>query len=131
ATICQSLGFQQRPVDVMLTLFTAMGLLQVDDGVFRLTEQAREHLVRSSPWFLGPYYASVKDRPVCRDMVTVLKTGKPTNWASLKDEKEWVKAMENESFADQFTAAMDCRGVFLGPALAAHLDCEPRRHLLD
>ncbi len=73
----------------------------------------------------------MKDRPVCRDMVTVLRTGKPANWGSLQNEKEWARAMEQEAFADQFTAAMDCRGVYLAPAMADRLEPEQHWHLLD
>jgi hypothetical protein len=130
-TICRSLDLRERPADVMLTLFTAMGLLRTENGAFALTDLAREHLVKSSPWNIGPYFDSTKERPVCRDIVTVLRTGKPANWASLKSEKEWSKAMETHAFADQFTAAMDCRGVYLGPALAERLDSSNHRHLLD
>src|SRR6267154_4080333 len=90
-TICRSLELKERPTDVMLTLFTAMGLLERDGEVFHLTALAREHLVKSSVWNIAPYFASLKDRPVCRDMVVVLRTGKPANWGSLKDEKEWAK----------------------------------------
>ena len=130
-TICQSLGLKERPLDVMLTLFTAMDLVRRNGDTFVLTEMATEHLVQSSPWCIAPYFASVKERPVCRDMVEVLRTGKPANWASLRNEKEWVKAMESPAFASQFTAAMDCRGVYLAPAVAQRLDCAPYTHLLD
>ena len=132
-TICRGLDLRERPTDVMLTLFTAMGLLHAEKGTgtFALTDLGREHLVKSSPWNIGPYFDSTRERPVCRDMVTVLRTGKPANWASLKNEKEWAKAMETDAFAKQFTAAMDCRGVYLGPALAERLDCSKHRHLLD
>jgi len=118
-------------VDVMLTLFAAMGLVQRNGEVICLTDLGREHFVKSSPWCIAPYFASVKDRPVCQDMVEVLRTGKPARWASLQHEKEWAKAMESESFASQFTAAMDCRGAYLGPALAQSLDCSKYGHLLD
>src|ERR1043166_1220529 len=164
AGICNGLEIQPRPADVMLTLFTAMGLIRAElpesDGdqrtsspstqpspqgegettetnsdpnlrVFGLTELAREHLVGSSAWNIGPYFDSIKERPVCRDMGTVLRTGRPANWASLKNEKEWAKAMETDAFAKQFTAAMDARGVYLGPAMAERLDCKRHRHLLD
>jgi hypothetical protein len=131
AGICQGLQIQPRPTDVMLTLFTAMGLIRSGDGVFSLTDLAKEHLVKSSPWYIGPYFDSTKERPVCLDMATVLRTGKPANWASLKNEKEWAKAMETDAFAKQFTAAMDARGVYLGPAMANRLDCAKHRHLLD
>jgi SAM-dependent methyltransferase len=131
ASICQAFEIKDRPADAMLTLFTAMGFLKQENGVFKLAEIAQEHLVKSSPWFIGPYFASLKDRPVCRDMLTVLRTDKPANWGSLKSEKEWARAMEDEKFANQFTAAMDCRGVFLGRAAANALDLRDHKNLLD
>jgi len=131
AAICRAFDIKERPTDVMLTLFVAMGFLQEENGVFQLSDLAREHLVKNSPWFIGPYYASLKDRPVCQDLLRVLRTDKPANWGSLKDEKEWVRAMEDEKFASQFTAAMDCRGVFLGRAVAQALDLRNHKSLLD
>jgi SAM-dependent methyltransferase len=129
--ICRELQIVERPTDVMLTLFTALGLIEAREGVFHLTETAREHLVKTSPWFIGPYYASLKDRPVCKDYVAVLRTGRTANWGSFKDEKDWAKAMEDEAFANQFTAAMDCRGVYLGTAVARALVTEGFSRLLD
>ncbi len=131
AEICKALNIQDRPTDVMLTLFSAMGFLDNHNGAFSLTVKGREHLVSTSPWNLGPYYASLKDRPVCKDILNVLRTGKPANWASLKNEQAWAKAMEREDFANQFTAAMDCRGVYLAQALAKTLDLSRYAHLLD
>lgn len=130
-TVCRELGLQERPTDVMLTLFTAMGHLEKAGDMYRLSQMAREHLVSDSPWFLGPYYASVKERPVCKDMLSVLRTGKTANWASYKEAQDWHKAMEREDFAASFTAAMDCRGVYLGQAVAKVLDCAGRSRLLD
>jgi len=130
-TICESLQIQERPTDVMLTLFVALGYLHKENEIFRLSELAREFLVADSPWHLGAYYAALKDRPVCKDMLTVLRTGKPANWGSFKGEKEWAKAMEREEFAKHFTAAMDCRGAYLGPAMARQLDLKKFRHVLD
>ena len=131
AEICSALGIVDRPADVMLTLLTAMGLVEARHGVFHLTTLGREHLVSSSPWFLGPYYASLKERPVCLDLLKVLRTGKPANWGSQAGEQDWHKAMETEAFAASFTAAMDCRGIYLAQAVAKALDLSAQRHLLD
>ena len=131
AAICNHFSTHERPTDVMLTLFTAMGFLEARAGVFHLTPLAQEHLVKDSPWFIGPYYASLKDRPVCKDFVEVLRTDKVANWGSLKNEKDWHQAMTDEAFARQFTAAMDCRGVYLGQALARSVDLAGRARLLD
>jgi SAM-dependent methyltransferase len=131
AGICRALDIKERPADVMITLFAAMGLVKRENGVLNLTEAGREHLVASSPWFIGPYYASLKERPVCKDFLNVLRTDRPANWGSLKSEKEWARAMEDDAFASQFSAAMDCRGVYLGQAAAKALDLRDHKQLLD
>ncbi len=130
--ICRSLGITPRPTDVMLTLFAASGFVRRDAaGVFHATDLAREHLVRTSPFFIGPYYASLKERPVVRDYVKILRTGRPANWGSYAHEKPWSEAMLTDEFATTFTAAMDCRGVYLGAAMAKKIPAQGRRRLLD
>lgn len=128
--ICARFELHTRPADVLMTLCTAMGLTTQSGGVFHLTLRAREHLVTGSPWNLSPYYAALKDRPQTLDMIKVLRTGKPANWGSY-DANAWAQAMERPEFAAQFTAAMDCRGVFLGQALAQKVDLSESRALLD
>jgi hypothetical protein len=129
--ICRIFSLTRRPTDVMLTLFAALGFVAAQDAVFHLTPLAREHLVRTSPWFIGPYYAALKERPVCLDYLNVLRTDQPANWGSYQHEKDWTHAMEDSSFADSFTAAMDCRGQYLGPALAQAVDLSGQKRLLD
>jgi hypothetical protein len=129
--ICAALGLFERPVDVMLTLFCAMGLIEKSGDTFRLTEKAREFLVHDSPWFLGPYYSSFVEHLMCRDLLEVLRTGKPAGWAGRKDQKPWAQAMEGDAFARQFTKIMDSRGIYLGRMLAPQLDLKNHRHLLD
>ena len=128
--ICAHFEIQTRPTDVLMTLLSAMGLVTQSGGVFLLTVRAREHLTASSPWNLTPYYASMKDRPQTLDMLKVLRTGKPANWGSY-DPQAWAQAMEREDFAGPFTAAMDCRGFLLGPAMAKKLDLSANKALLD
>lgn len=122
--ICENFGFAPRLADVMLTLFVANGYLVCDDeGGYRNTKTANEHLVKSSPWFLGPYYDSLKDRPVVMDFIQVLKTGKPAVWGGYEDQQDdWHEAMHDEAFAQSFTAAMNCRGLYLGKKLADALE---------
>jgi predicted O-methyltransferase YrrM len=131
AAICTHFGTAARPTDVMLTLFTANGFITSQGGIFHITELGKEHLTKDSPWNLAPYYASLKDRPVTKDFLVVLKTDKPANWGSAEDALDWHKAMEAEAFANSFTAAMDCRGLYLGQALATRLDLGGCTRLLD
>ena len=129
--VCAAHGFAERPADVMLTLFSAMGLVHRRDGLFTLTDAGREHLVKGSPWYLGPYFPTLDDRPIARDLLEVLRTGKPANWATHDAGKDWHRAMESEEFAASFTAAMDCRGLFLAQSIAAAVDLHRHHHLLD
>src|SRR5687767_3932241 len=74
--ICGHFSLAERPADVMLTLFVSMELLERRGEKVLLSPMAREHLVATSPFFLGPYYASLKDRPVTKDFLQVLRTDK-------------------------------------------------------
>jgi predicted O-methyltransferase YrrM len=133
--IARHFGFHDRPVDVMTTLFVARGLLERGGpgagDVLRLTALAREHLTASSPWFLGPYFPRVSDRPIARDLLEILRHNQPASFASRKDTDDWHKAMEKETFAEEFLAAMDVRGRFTAHALAGGLALQGGRRLLD
>jgi len=129
--VCAGLRIKERPADVMVTLFKAYGLLEQKANELHLTEIAREHLVDSSPWHLGPYLATQMNRTSCLDMVKVLRTGEPEGWGGNSNEQEWAQAMEREEFSADFTEAMDSRGAFLAPALAERVDFGGCRRLLD
>ena len=131
AEVCANFQTTERPTDVMLTLFTAMGCLEREGDVFRVSEMGREHLVKGSPWFLGPYFASLRERPVCKDYLSVLRSGKPAGWGGIKDEKAWAQAMEKPDFAESFTAAMDCRGVFMARAMVKAVNLSGFSSFLD
>ncbi len=128
--ICATLGIQDRPADVMMTLFTAMGLVERQKEGYGLTPLSRIFLTRRSQHSLLPYFASLGARSVCNSMVKVLRTGEPANWAD-STQQEWLSAMEDADFAESFTAAMDSRGAFFAPLLAKCLNCGDRTRLLD
>jgi SAM-dependent methyltransferase len=128
--ICAHFGLQTRPTDVLMTLISSMGLTTQAGGCFHLTLRAREFFSSASPFSLIPYYASLRDRPQTLEMVKVLRTGQTAGWGSY-DPDEWARAMERPDFAAQFTAAMDCRGVHFGQALAKSVDLAESKALLD
>ncbi len=86
--LCEQLGLHRRPADVMMTLFAAMGFVEREGETFRASRVAREFLSADSPWNLEPYYTSLRDRPLCRSMLDVLRTGRPATWAS--EDEEWA-----------------------------------------
>ena len=129
--ILQHFSFAERPTDVLLTLLTANGFIAKDGEKYQVTQVGAEHLAAGSAWNLAPYYASLKSRQVPLDFLQVLKTDRPANWGGDKGGLDWHKAMETDEFSRSFTAAMDCRGHYLGQALAKKLDLKGRQRLLD
>lgn len=131
AELCEARGLHPRPADVLLSLARAQGLLEVNEGVISVTTLAREHLVQGGPWSLAPYYASLADRPVVQEVEVVLRTGRPAHWEADDAEGDWHEAMTDPGFAEMFTAAMDCRGLFLGQKLAQVVELGEREQVLD
>jgi SAM-dependent methyltransferase len=129
--ICSSLQIKERPADVMITLFKALNLIEEKDNCFYLKTLAKEYLIDSSEFNLIPYISSLKERPICYDLLKILKTGKPASWAAAKDEQEWALAMKENHFAEKFTAGMDSRGAYLAPALFEKIDLLNYHSLLD
>ncbi len=134
ANLCSRLGLAERPADVLLTLCRANGFLATDaSGIHRLSPLATEHLVRESPWYLGPYYSPLRDNPLVQSFVQVLRTGKPGNWMARPGGRDWHESMRSEDFAREFTSIMNARGFALGQALARALapDLVRQRRVLD
>lgn len=129
--ICNAFNIERRSADVMLTLFVAKDLLLCIDGDYHLTDLAREHLVKGAAWSLCPYLETMKERPTCKDLLEVLRTGKPASWGSKEGEKEWSLAIKDEDIASSFTSAMDSRGSYLAPRMAEVIDCTGYHSLLD
>jgi len=132
AAICRRFRVHRRPADVLCTLLAANGLVRRDAaGVMHVTDTAREFLVAGGPFDARAYYASMADKPGVADLLKVLRTGRPANWPGEEGEADWHAAMRSEAFAESFTAAMDCRGRVLAPALAQAVAGMPIGRLLD
>jgi SAM-dependent methyltransferase len=132
--ICQHFGWAARPADVLLTLCRANEFVATDAaGSSSLTPVAREHLVKGSPWYLGPYYEPIRDTPIVQGYLKVLATGKPANWQAKAEASDWHASMLDPVFARSFTALMNCRGITFGQWLARALTpfLSHRHHVLD
>jgi 3-hydroxy-5-methyl-1-naphthoate 3-O-methyltransferase len=130
-TIIKNLNLASRPTDVMLTYFTALGLIEKKENIFYTTEYANEHLIDNAEWNLIPYFSTQTERPVVKKMLNVLKTGQPASWSGKENEIDWEKAMLRDDFADMFTAGMDSRGAYFAPGLAGSFDFSKYNSIID
>ncbi|TCO64449.1 methyltransferase [Actinocrispum wychmicini] len=132
AEVAELLEIDERAADVSLTYLTALGLLErLPGGSVRPTPAAAAYLTEGAELDVRAYAAAQKGRPGCRDAAQVLRTGKPAPWESADDGGDWLARMSSTGgFATVFSAAMDARGRYLGPALGDALrDLRPQRVL--
>jgi hypothetical protein len=129
--ICKGLKLAERPADVMLTFFLSLELIKKVGTQYRVGENGRVFFTDSSKFDLRGYFNSLRERPICQDILGVLKTNTPFNWANLPKGNEWAKAMAKKKFAGSFTAAMDSRGAIIAPVLAEKMNCTKYTKLLD
>ncbi len=129
--ICNTLNIKKRPADVMLTLFKAYGFIKEKNKKFYLTDTAKNYLTKESGFDLTSYVSSLKDRPACKDIEKVLRTGKPAKWATAKDGKDWAASMENDDFATSFSAGMNSRGAYLAGGMVKAIDLKGYKKVLD
>jgi SAM-dependent methyltransferase len=129
--IADSLGITERPLDVLLTLLTALGLVERKDGLINTTRVSEEFLVSGRPNCVGPYFASQKNRPSCLELYEVLKTDEPAGWSSQEEGTDWESLMGEDLFASGYTTAMDSRSAVLAPAMAQAIPCERYSNILD
>jgi hypothetical protein len=132
--VCREFDLAERPADVLLTLCRASGFVATDSADrHSLSPLGKEHLVKGSPWYLGPYYEPIRDTPIVKSFLTVLRTGKPANWQAKDGGDDWHASMLKPDFAKSFTDLMNCRGLAFGQKLAEALTplLQNRSHLLD
>lgn len=136
AAVAADLRLARRPAKVLFTAMQAMGLLVEQAETLHLTALAAEHLVRSSPFFVGDYLSLAADSPGVREMVTRLQTNRPAGadedaGAAFIFRDGVESAMEKEQSARHFTLALAGRAKNVAPALAAAVSLDDAQQLLD
>lgn len=135
-----ALGLADRPADVLFTLCAAHGLVDRDldaGDVVAVTELGRSHLAAGSPLDLRAYYRSLAERPAVAELAHVLRTDEQAAWASAaptrasEQDADWSGRLGDVAFAERITAAMDARGAYLAPRLAAAVADVPLGAVLD
>jgi predicted nicotinamide N-methyase len=114
-----------------MTLLKSYGFITETNDKYYLTELSKEFLVNYSLFDLSSYVDSLKDRPICLEMLKVLQTGQPINWSSNKNSQDWTTEMNNDSFAEKFTNSQNSRGVYLANGILNCIDFLKQKRLLD
>jgi 2-polyprenyl-3-methyl-5-hydroxy-6-metoxy-1,4-benzoquinol methylase len=129
--LCATLKIQMRPADVLLTLLKSYNFINEINEIYTLTQLSKDFLTNNSQFDLSSYVESLKDRPICVEMLKVLQTGEPANWSSKKSGADWASSMNDDEFAESFTKSMNSRGVYLANRILDCIDFSKSKRILD
>ncbi|MGH9677290.1 MAG: methyltransferase, partial [Candidatus Acidiferrum sp.] len=123
---------------VLLTALRAMGLIIADGpGRLDISELAREHLTKASPFDVSGYVGLLADSPGVLTLVERLGTNRPAgtnhneSGAAFIYREGIASAMESERAARRLTLALAGRARNVAPILAARTTIGDARVLLD
>lgn len=107
-------GIEERPADVLLTACTALGLLTFNDGRYRLTHEADQHLLRGRPGYLGDYVRMLNEyaNPGWIRATEAVRTNTPSKAIPDESKNMFESGQRPDFFWD---------GLFAYSALTAHL----------
>lgn len=129
--LCATLKIKVRPTDVLLTLLKSYGFINEINDIYTLTQLSKDFLINNSQFDLSSYVESLKDRPICIEMLKILQTGEPANWSSKNIGTDWATSMNDDKFAESFTKSQNSRGVYLANGILDCIDFSKSKRILD
>jgi hypothetical protein len=129
--VCESLKIAPRPAEVLLSMCAAMGLVQLEDGRYRLTQVSEDYLLESSPTYFGGFLDLKIANPSLYSFET-LKEAVLTDSPRIYGGGDMFRTHDDrDSLAHTFTRAMHSTSI--GPALAwpEQVDLSNQRLMLD
>lgn len=131
ATVAQRIGIEPRAAEAMLGLMSALGLLAQADGVFHLTDVARQYLVPTSPFYWGGFLRRIRDNPIdCKRLIDSLRRGAAAREAPVTGEM-WRAPQRSPEALEAFTHAMHAHSFALAMRAVPALALDSARKLLD
>jgi len=134
--IVKRFRFTDRATSVFLPLFVEQGYIKVSNKTkkYSLTSLSKEFLISNSVksffnfFNFGKYIYS--ESQLSKDVRFVLKTNNPVS--HLKNKRDWITGMKKDKdFAEDFTKALDPRGLFFAKIIAKKLKLSHYKNLID
>ena len=132
--VARNLDLNNRSVEALLGMLTAMGFLCRDNRKYYLTDLSASFLLPDSPHYWGGVLHTVKDNPVSHAMILNAirsDTGKSALEPGQRFTDMWKEVSLTREQAKAFTAKMHSHGFASAIALARSPVARDIRRLLD
>jgi protein-L-isoaspartate O-methyltransferase len=131
AEICEHLQIKSRAAEALVSMNVSLGLLQINNGAYTLTQLAKDYLLENSPTYVG----DVLDFVIFNNQMysfDSIKQAVLTNTSQFYSGKKIFQAHEEEvTLARSFTKVMHNHSMAAALAWPQVFDLSQHRRLLD
>jgi hypothetical protein len=133
AEIAQRLELNQRAVDVLFSMLSALGLASVRNGSYELTVTSRTYLLPGSPYYWGPLLRTLGVLPQQRAaLIKALRSADDgATWSSTLPSKSWERGQMDRAQAESVSRIMHCHSLPAAVGVAQSGIFDDVRRLLD
>lgn len=133
SSIAKQFELSERSSEALLNLLCALGFLAKRNGLFHLSELARNYLLPDSPYYWGGVLHTVKHMPVSHDMIleAIRRDSGYDPGLAKPFTEDWENNTLTQEQARNFTAKMHSHGFSAAVALARSGRLHGIRQLLD
>lgn len=129
--VCDRLRLHPQPTEALLNGLHALGVLELEGGVYRNGESASAWLDRANPGYLGGLFAQADWQfPLWTRLRELLETGEAQGGRAGVQDGGLEHGSEDTALREHVAAA-DALAAGCGPALAAAVDWSGRRRAVD
>jgi 3-hydroxy-5-methyl-1-naphthoate 3-O-methyltransferase len=127
----RELKLERRPADMLLAACASLGLLDKTSGLYHNTDLAEAFLVQGKPYYIGGLvrYCDQREYLPWHDVVTALRTNRPTTWDP--DKQESLFTTDDHVMMELFWEATHTLSSSTAQQLAAAHDFSEHKSLLD
>jgi acetylserotonin N-methyltransferase len=130
AELADALDLKLEALKALLPMLTALGFLEVEDQLYRLSQHGELYLVKSSPYYWGHAFSSHRETSVTQQVLNALRrSGGGMREGS--PAEGWETGQISEAMAQAIAAFMNSHSVPTALAVAQQEPFRGVRHLLD
>lgn len=131
AELCEGLKLQRRAAQILVSIATTQGFLELEEGRFRLTPLSEDYLLENSPNYFGHYWDLLIDNHEVfsfEALTTSITSGAPRAYGV---DDIYEAHREDAERTRQFTRAMHSISQSSALGWTRKLDLSPYRRMLD
>lgn len=124
-------GFDARALRALLAMLRLMGFLREHAGVYQLDQAGRQYMLKSSPFYWGPFFARVGPTINAHRLLLETVNGERAKGGNARPSDGWEAGHVEMDMARTVTGFMHCHSLPAAVGMTRTQDLSGMRRLLD